>query len=170
MKKIIKIILIIVVVALVGLFIVFNFSAEKVENEENIIEPEEEISEEQARQTIVTLFFEDKTSMQLAKEERNVDAKELLNNPYKFIVELLIQGPKEENLKKIIPDGVKINKVNINGDIVTLDCSEEILNMSGTNAIYSIVNSLTELKEVNGVKFLINGEEKDGLKEIFVRK
>ncbi len=170
MKKIIKIILIIVVVALVGIFIVFNFSAEKVENEENIIEPEEEISEEQARQTIVTLFFEDKTSMQLAKEERNVDAKELLNNPYKFIVELLIQGPKEENLKKIIPDGVKINKVNINGDIVTLDCSEEILNMSGTNAIYSIVNSLTELKEVNGVKFLINGEEKDGLKEIFVRK
>ena len=170
MKKIIKIILIIVVVALVGIFIVFNFSAEKVENEENIIEREEEISEEQARQTIVTLFFEDKTSMQLAKEERNVDAKELLNNPYKFIVELLIQGPKEENLKKIIPDGVKINKVNINGDIVTLDCSEEILNMSGTNAIYSIVNSLTELKEVNGVKFLINGEEKDGLKEIFVRK
>lgn len=170
MKKIIKIILIIVVVALVGIFIVFNFSAEKVENEENIIEPEEEISEEQARQTIVTLFFEDKTSMQLAKEERNVDAKELLNNPYKFIVELLIQGPKEENLKKIIPDGVKINKVNINGDIVTLDCSEEILNMSGTNAIYSIVNSLTELKEVNGVKFLINGEEKDGLKENFVRK
>lgn len=170
MKKIIKIILIIVVVALVGIFIVFNFSAEKVENEENIIEPEEEISEEQARQTIVTLFFEDKTSMQLAKEERNVDAKELLNNPYKFIVELLIQGPKEENLKKIIPDGVKINKVNINGDIVTLDCSEEILNMSGTNSIYSIVNSLTELKEVNGVKFLINGEEKDGLKEIFVRK
>ncbi len=61
-------------------------------------------------------------------------------------MELLIQGPKEENLKKIIPDGVKINKVNINGDIVTLDCSEEILNMSGTNAIYSIVNSLTELK------------------------
>ena len=53
MKKIIKIILIIVVVALVGIFIVFNFSAEKVENEENIIEPEEEISEEQARQTIV---------------------------------------------------------------------------------------------------------------------
>ena len=38
------------------------------ENEENIIEPEEEISEEQARQTIVTLFFEDKTSMQLAKK------------------------------------------------------------------------------------------------------
>ena len=52
MKKIIKIILIIVVVALVGIFIVFNFSAEKVENEENIIEPEEEISEEQARQKI----------------------------------------------------------------------------------------------------------------------
>lgn len=170
MKKIIKIILIIVVVALVGIVILFNFSAEKVENEENIIEPEEEISEEQARQTTVTLFFEDKTSMQLAKEERHVDAKELLNNPYKFIVELLMQGPKEENLKKIIPDGVKINKVNINGDIITLDCSEEILNMSGTNAIYSIVNSLTELKEVNGVKFLINGEEKDGLKEIFVRK
>ena len=31
--------------------------------------------------------------------------------------------------------------------------------------IYSIVNTLTELKEVDSVKFLINGEEVNGFDE-----
>ena len=38
------------------------------------------------------------------------------------------------------------------------------------NAIYSIVNTLTEFKEVNSVKILIDGEENNQYKESFVRK
>ena len=69
-----------------------------------------------------------------------------------------------------IPEGTKVNKAEINGDCVTVDLSQEFLNSSGTNAIYAIVNSLTELKEVNSVKFLIDGEEQENMKEAFVRK
>jgi len=48
--------------------------------------------------------------------------------------------------------------------------SSEFLNCSGTNAIYAIVNSLTEFKDINSVKILINGEENNNLRDVFVRK
>ncbi len=174
MKKmfILKVVIIIAIISILAILIVLNFSTEVVENVENetVIEPEEEISEEQMRQTAITLYFEDKESMQLVTEEKKVDAKDLVDNPYLYIVNLLILGPNSENLQNSIPEGTKVNKAELNGDCVTVDLSKDFLNSSGTNAIYSIVNSLTELKEVNSVKFLIDGEERDNMKEAFVRK
>lgn len=174
MKKmfILKVVIIIAIISILAILIVLNFSTEVVENVENetVIEPEEEISEEQMRQTAITLYFEDKESMQLVTEEKKVDAKDLVDNPYLYIVNLLILGPDGENLQNPIPEGTKLNKAELNGDCVTVDLSKDFLNSSGTNAIYSIVNSLTELKEVNSVKFLIDGEEQDNMKEAFVRK
>ena len=174
MKKmfILKVVIIIVIISILAILIVLNFSTEVVENVENetVIEPEEEISEEQMRQTAITLYFEDKESMQLVTEEKKVDAKDLVDNPYLYIVNLLILGPNSENLQNPIPEGTKVNKAELNGDCVTVDLSKDFLNSSGTNAIYAIVNSLTELKEVNSVKFLIDGEEQDNMKEAFVRK
>ena len=174
MKKmfILKVVIIIAIISILAILIVLNFSTEVVENVENetVIEPEEEISEEQMRQTAITLYFEDKESMQLVTEEKKVDAKDLVDNPYLYIVNLLILGPNSENLQNPIPEGTKVNKAELNGDCVTVDLSKDFLNSSGTNAIYAIVNSLTELKEVNSVKFLIDGEEQDNMKEAFVRK
>ena len=174
MKKmfILKVVIIIAIISILAILIILNFSTEVVENVENetVIEPEEEISEEQMRQTAITLYFEDKESMQLVTEEKKVDAKDLVDNPYLYIVNLLILGPDGENLQNPIPEGTKLNKAELNGDCVTVDLSKDFLNSSGTNAIYAIVNSLTELKEVNSVKFLIDGEEQDNMKETFVRK
>ena len=174
MKKllILKVIIIIAVIAIIVILIVFNFSTEIVENVDNevVIEPEEEISEEQMRQTSIILYFEDKISSELIPEEKKVDAKDLIDNPYMYIVNLLILGPDNENLQNPLPEGTKVNKAELNGDCVIVDLSQEFLNSSGTNAIYAIVDSLTELKEVNSVKFLIDGEEQDNMKEPFVRK
>ena len=174
MKKmfILKVIIIIAIISILAILIVLNFSTEVVENVENetVIEPEEEISEEQMRQTAITLYFEDKESMQLVTEEKKVDAKDLVDNPYLYIVNLLILGPNSENLQNPIPEGTKVNKAELNGDCVTVDLSKEFLNSSGTNAIYAVVNSLAELKEVNSVKLLIDGEEQENMKEAFVRK
>ena len=57
-KKIILIIIIIVLVAAVILYIVQSKTKDKVYEE---YEPEEEISEEQERQTMVSLYFINKT-------------------------------------------------------------------------------------------------------------
>ncbi len=172
MKRILKIILIIVIILAIAIFIICNVSTERVSNVENEteIQPEEEISDEQMRQTTISLYFEDKQSLELVKEDIKVDAKELIDTPYLYIVNLLIAGPKSENLQKPIPEGTKVNKVELIGDCVTVDLSSEFINMSGTNAIYSIVNSLTEFKDVTSVKFLINGEENVNMRGAFVRK
>ena len=61
-------------------------------------------------------------------------------------------------------------------DCVVLDFSKEILNYSKdnknakNNIINSIVNTLTELTEVNKVKILIDGKENNEFNEIYERK
>ena len=168
-KRVIAIIVFIIII-IMGFLIYKNVSIENKEDEYQDYVPEEEISEEQMRQTAITLYFEDKESMQLVTEEKKVDAKDLVDNPYLYIVNLLILGPNSENLQNPIPEGTKVNKAELNGDCATVDLSKEFLNSSGTNAIYAVVNSLAELKEVNSVKLLIDGEEQENMKEAFVRK
>ena len=107
-KLIFKVILIIAIISIVAILIILNFSTEIVENVENeaVIEPEQEISEEQMRQTGVSLYFEDKQSSQLVKSEIKVDAKDLIDNPYMYIVNLLIKGPPDSTLFTLVPSGI----------------------------------------------------------------
>ena len=75
-------------------------------------------------------------------------------------MELLIQGPQNEALSKTIPEGTKINNVELKGDILYLDLSKEFIenHVGGEEnesiTIYSIVNTMTRLTEVNGIKIL----------------
>ena len=160
-KKIIIIIVVITVLICIG-FIIFKnyFNKEEKIPEEYI--PQEEISEEQLRETIVTLYFENIESQNLNPEARKIDALELLKNPYDYLIKLLIEGPKNEKLKNIIPTGTKLNSVCLEGDILKIDFSEEFVNaenLNEENIINSILNTVTQLNEVNGIKILINGEE-----------
>ena len=137
------------------------------DNTEEVIElmPEEEISEEQLRQTMVSLYFKNKESDELMPEGRLIDVKQLLQNPYEVLVNLLIDGPKNSKLESVIPEGTKINKAEIKGDIVELDLSKEFIenHKEGEEqeriTIDSIVKTLTELTEVNAIKIIIEGEE-----------
>lgn len=152
-------------------------------NENNIIgeeyTPQEEISEEQMRETVVTLYFVNSETKELMPEARRIDAKELLKNPYECIVKLLIEGPKSERMSKLIPEGTVLNSAVIEKNCVCVDFSKEFVdNYSGDeilaqNVIYSIVNTLTELIEVESVKFTINGESQKlmnlNLNEEYVR-
>ena len=62
--------------------------------------PEQEITEEQLRQTVITLYFLDSDTYKIVPEARQIDAKKLVIDPYKVLVNLLIEGPKNEKLKK----------------------------------------------------------------------
>ena len=142
--------------------------------------PEEEISEEQMRQTMVSLYF--KSGENLVPEARLIDVKSLLNNPYEEILKMLIEGPKNEKLSKTIPEGTKINSIVKEGENLIIDFSKEFLqNVQGEKEekliIQSIVNTLTELTEINGIKIVIDGQENQGFsdgivnfKEIFIRQ
>lgn len=169
-KKTIFLILILLIVIGCIIFLVTRGDKEgKEENNGNneITEytPQEEISSEQLRQTLVTLYFNNKENGLLMPEARMIDSKLLLNNPYNELIKLLLEGPKNDSLEKLIPEGTTINNVEIVKGIVYIDFSEEFIkvgNMGAENEskiIYSIVDTLTELTEVSGVKILINGEE-----------
>ena len=89
MKK--KITIIIILIIIVSILIVGTISTEVDKNVENIaeIQPEEEISDDEMRKTNVDLYFEDSTSKVLIKEERKIDSKDLIDNPYKKVLDTI---------------------------------------------------------------------------------
>lgn len=176
-KKIIIIFSILLIILVVGgYFLIKYLRKDKTEEEQQIVEeytPEEEISEEQSRQTIVSLYFPDKETKELEPEARLVDIKEILENPYEKIVNLLIEGPKDEDKENIFPENTKILSSSLEGDCLTLNFSSEFLNYDKTNEktkenlIKSIVNTLTQLNEVNSIKILIDGTENEEFNEVY---
>ena len=115
--------------------------------------------------TIVSLYYLDEKAQTLKKEDHLIDVKSLVNNPYETIFNLLKEKPKSEELKSAIPEGTVFQKAEIKNGILYLDLSKEFIqnHPGGKNeelqTIYSIVNTMTELIEVEGVKILIDGEE-----------
>lgn len=177
-KKIGIIFLVILMVILIGGYFAIQYVKNK-EEAETIIEeytPEEEITEEQVRQTIVSLYFPNKETNEINPEARLIDIKEIINNAHEKLINLLIEGPKNEKNKKIIPEGTKLNKSYLEDDCVVLDFSSEFLNYEKEeekekeNLINCIVNTVTELTEINKVKIQIDGNENDEFKEIYIRK
>ena len=72
-----KIIIAIIVVILIGVGVwYFLFYNKNAETEVTEIIPEEEISEEQMRQTIVSLYFYNENTKSLVPEGRLIDVKE----------------------------------------------------------------------------------------------
>ena len=125
--------------------------------------PEEEIDVAGLRQTVVSLYFNQKDTNTLIPEARRVDVKDL--------TKLLIDGPKNEGLEKVIPEGTKINKIELKNGTIYLDLSSEFIqnHKEGAEAesrtIYSIVNTLVQLNEVEAVKILIDGNEDASFKD-----
>ena len=168
-KKRIIIVFIIICLIILSILGVYHFFIKDEEEQITEYTPQEEISEEQMRQTIISLYYINGT--QLLPEARMIDVKELIENPYKKILNLLIEGPKNENLKNSIPEGTKINKIEKQGENLIIDFSKEFIeNHKGGEeqeklTIKSIVNTVTELTEINGIKILIDGEENKCFKD-----
>lgn len=177
-KKIIIIFSSLLIIVLAGgIFAIKHVKNKKQEdtlNHEYI--PQEEISEDQLRQTIVSLFFQSKETKELVPEARLIDIKEIINDPCDKLVQLLIDGPKNEKEERIIPEDTRLNKSYMDADCVVLDFSNELLNYDKIeekgkdNLIYSLVNTLTQLTEVNKVKILIDGNVNEEFGEIYILK
>ncbi|MCI8393775.1 MAG: GerMN domain-containing protein [Clostridia bacterium] len=156
-------ILIGIIVLVVIAFAVIDFGKKDVGDSNSEITPGEEITEEQERQTIISLYYMNSETNTLMPEARIIDVKNLIENPYKSLTEYLIESPKTENLRSVIPTNTKVNGATNTLGVVTLDLSKDFIeNQNAENisqGISAIVNTLTELNDVNSVKFLIDGEE-----------
>ena len=82
----------------------------------------------------------------------------------RLIMAQLMDGPMLEGMQPVIPSGTVLHKVTIRDGICYVDFNEKFMKkrsgITAEVAIYSIVNSLTELSNVYKVQFLINGATK----------
>lgn len=175
-RKVIILFSILLILIISGGYFGIQYVERKEEEEIAEYTPQEEITEEQARQTIVSLYFVENETGELSPEARLVDIKDLMNSPYEKLVNLLIEGPKNKKFSKLIPENTKLLKTNIDGDCLILDMTSDFLlynkedSLAKDNLVNSIVNTVTELTEINKVKFLIEGNENEELSEIYTRK
>ncbi|MCD4670768.1 MAG: GerMN domain-containing protein [Actinomycetia bacterium] len=113
----------------------------------------------------VTLYFASMVDSRpyLIGETRQIEDP---GNIYKTAVEELIKGPLAKGLYPTIPSDTVVNSVTVSDGLATVDFNiriinnfEEIPHSSGTEtlAIYSIVNTLTEFKDIERVKITIGG-------------
>lgn len=173
-KKLLFYITIVVILVLIIIALIFIFKPKNSNKNAEISEytPAEELSDDEIRKTIISLYFKNIETNALVAEAKCIDVKELYKEPYTCLINMLISGPENEKLESAIPEGTKVNSCNLKGNTLYVDLSKEFIDNSPSGideesmVVYSIVNTLTELNEVSSVKFLINGEEnlqfKDG--------
>lgn len=182
-KLLYSIILLVLVLLILG--IIFFFNSDNSKNTLNSLTeytPAQEFSDDEIRKTIISLYFKNIETNTLIAEAKAIDVKELYEEPYTYLINMLIKGPESEKLESAIPEGTKVNSCTLKGNTVYVDLSKEFVNNAPSGIteesmiIYSIVNTLTELNEVTGVKILINGEENKSFndnaisfKDIFVK-
>ncbi len=127
----------------------------------------------------VRLYFSDAQAEKLVPEDRRVTVVE--NNLEKTVVLELIKGPEDSEHLRTVPAETKVLSVETQEGICFVNLSGEFVtkHSGGTAAeqmtVYSIVNSLTELPNVEQVQFLVDGKKLDVYKHMefsapFVRR
>ena len=173
-KKLLYCIIILIIILIVlGTLFFFNSkdSNKNISNEITEYTPAEELSDDEIRKTIISLYFKNIETNSLVAEAKCIDAKELYKEPYSYLINMLITGPENGKLESAIPEGTKVNSCALKGNILYVDLSKEFIDNAPSGieeesmVIYSIVNTITELNEVSGIKFLINGEGNQSFKD-----
>ena len=114
-----------------------------------------------ATRTTLTLYFSNETGDKLVKETREV----AFENSYpveQYVVNLLIEGPKEEGHKATLPSNLKILGVSVKDNICYVNFNSSFVSNALTDlkdymSVYSVVNSLAELTGVRKVQISIDG-------------
>lgn len=107
------------------------------------------------------LYFANAAGDKLVKERDNFNYSSNMSLE-KVVVEQLIKGPVSDHAYPCIPSDTKILSITTKEGICYVNLDENFLgqgyDVSEAVPIYSIVNSLLELPNVNKVQILINGE------------
>ncbi len=118
----------------------------------------------------VTLYFADTsgTGMREISSKLTYDMTVPLA---RLLVEKLLEGPEDltdvntSDLRQTVPEGTVLNSLTIRDNVCYVDFSKEFeyvqAEVKSEIVIYSIVNTLCELSDVNKVQFTIDGEQKE---------
>ncbi len=139
----------------------------KMSRDDIVINPN--IATEPINSVNVTLYFSNAQATGLEKEIRQIEVNP--NQPLeKYVMEQLISGPMAEGLYSTVPTETKIKDIKTIDGICYLDLNADFVNKHNGGStgelltIYSIVNSLCEVKGVDKVQFLIEGQKQEEFK------
>lgn len=113
----------------------------------------------------ITLYFADSQAMYMVPEKRTVFIKKDLKEAefYRIVLEELIKGPVSENLYRTIPEEVKVEYIELDGDLLKVDFSEEMHSKhwrgaaGETMTINSIADTMTEFETIKRVMPTVDG-------------
>lgn len=156
MKKIYEILLVLIFFTLITTAYFYDSIQLKSIETDRFISPE--IGEERLN---ISLFFVEDNKLEI--EKRKIMTSK--NSYAKDVIAELIKGGKEKDLISFFQKGVNLNSIKIIDEVcyIDLDSNEndlKFLNSKNSHLyIWSIVNTLTELKEVVSVQILFNGQK-----------
>lgn len=118
----------------------------------------------------VTLFFSDLSGTGM--KEVTVSLTYDMTVPLaRLLVEQLLAGPEKvegvntSDVRAAIPDGTVLNSLSIRDNVCYVDFSKEFVNIQAEVkseiVLYSIVNTLCELPDVNKVQFTVDGGQQE---------
>jgi len=115
-------------------------------------------------ETTVRLYFSDANGRYLVPEERKTIFSDATQIP-SYVLQQLLAGPQEKQSLATIPEGTKLLSVSVDGGVCTVDFSSEFLLNKPTSellermTVFSIVDSLTELEQIQKVRILVEGKK-----------
>lgn len=114
----------------------------------------------------VVLYFGDHSEKMLVREERTIKITD--QQPIEqYIINELIKGPENKSLRSVLSPDTALMSVDVEDNICYLNFRSSFISENSGNAdherlvIYSIVNSLTELKTISRVQFYMDGKRID---------
>lgn len=121
------------------------------------------------RNKYATLFFSDLSGTGM--KEVTVPLTYDMTVPFaRLLVEQLLSGPEEiegvntSDVRQTIPEGTSVNSLTLRDNVCYIDFSKQFLDVQAEVkseiVIYSIVNTICELSEVNRVQFTVDGEQR----------
>lgn len=118
--------------------------------------------------TVLTLYFANEEGTGLEKEECEVHYSSNISLD-KLVMTKLIEGPEHSDLQATLPSGTKIVMISVADGICYVNLDETFRNDQNNEileqvVLYSIVNSLTELPDVDKVQLSINGDSSGNLR------
>lgn len=114
------------------------------------------------QEEMLALYFPDAQRRYLVRETMSVEAMDSADKPA-YIISQLLSGRERGQLTSCIPEGTKLLDISVENGVCTVDLSSEFQNhlehsfAAERMAVYSIVNSLTELPEISTVDLWVAG-------------
>ncbi len=115
------------------------------------------------------LFFADESGQKLVEKTQTVTYNS--NIPMdRLVVDNVVQGPRSTDAFATINPATVVNSVTTRDGTcyvnLSKDCKNRITNVSDAVLVYSIVNSLTRLGNINKVQILIDGDMNESIGDI----